>query len=126
MTMTRAAFGALTLLAAAGCGLVSGPQEETTFTEISGTLIDGVEVECRDIEPEDCEQAVSAIVNGVPHGEGVEAIQIGPLEERVAVTPIPPWAASARAVMVDGFVYELVIIQEVRPGPMEVRFAPET
>jgi hypothetical protein len=29
-------------------------------------------------------------------------------------------------VAVCGFVYELVIIQEVRPGPMEVRFAPES
>lgn len=123
--MTRAAIGALALLAAAGCGVVTGPQEETTFTEIGGTLIDGVEVECRDIDADDCEQAVSAIVNGVPHGEGVERIEIGPLEERLAVTPTPAWAASASAVMVDGFVYELVIIQEVRPGPMEVTFAPE-
>jgi hypothetical protein len=121
--MTRAALGALALLVA-GCGLVAGPQQ-TTFTEISATLIDGVEVECRDVEPDDCEQAVSAIVNGVPHGEGVESIEIGPLEAPLEVTPTPAWAASARAVMVDRFVYELVITQEVRPGPMEVTFAPE-
>ena len=122
--MTRVA-AALTLLVATGCGLVTGPQEETTFTEIGGTLIDGVEVECRDVDAEDCDQAVSAIVNGVPHGEGVEMIEIGPLEARLEVTPPPAWAASARAVMVDGFVYELVVTQAVRPGPMEVTFAPE-
>lgn len=109
----------------AGCGMTSGTLEATTFDEVRGTLIDGVEVECRQITEDDCDQAVSAIVNGVPYGHNVVSVEIGPLEERLQVTPEPPWSASARAVMNDGFVYELVIVQERRPGPMEVSFAPD-
>ena len=120
------AWTALAALAAlAGCGMANGPVEATTFDQVRATLIDGVEVECRGITVDDCDQAVSAVVNGVPYGHNVVAVEIGPLEERLAITPEPPWAASARAEMVDGFVYELVIVQEVRPGPMEISFAPD-
>ena len=132
--LTVGAVASMLLLA--GCGLLGG--------EMSTPVIEGrpagpvgpappepggaaptVEVQCDEITQDDCEQAVSAIVNGLPYGYGVVQIEIGPLEERLQITPEPAWSASARAVMSDGFVYDLVIFQEVRPGPMEINFAPE-
>ena len=117
--------------ALAGCALLQGE----TSTPIVGDaeLVDppqgvpddaNIAVQCNEITQEDCEQAVSAIVNGLPTDDVIK-IELGPLEERLAITPEPAWSASARAVMSDGFEYELVIYQEVRPGPMEINFAPE-
>jgi hypothetical protein len=122
--MRRRALLAL-LFATGGCGGVESPPNATAADDVRATLVDGVEVECREITADDCDQAVSAIVNGVPYGENVVAVQIGPLEEPLDVTPAPPWAASARAAMVDGFVYELVIVQDARPGPMVISFAQD-
>lgn len=124
------------LLLLAGCGLLGG-EMSTPVTEARpavpvgpappepGVAAPTVEVQCEEITQEDCEQAASAIINGLPNGSGVVQIEIGPLEERLEITPVPAWSASARAVMSDGFEYDLVIYQEVRPGPMEINFAPE-
>ena len=113
------------LLFLAGCAGAESRPNATAADDVRATLIDGVEVECRQVSVDDCDQAVSAVVNGVPYGHNVVAVEIGPLDERLQVTPQPPWAASARAEMADGFVYELVIVQEMRPGPMEISFAPD-
>ncbi len=113
------------LLVVSGCGGGAASPSASATPDVRATLFDGVEVECREITDDDCDQAVSAVVNGVPYGNNVVSVEIGPLEERLAVTPQPPWAASARAEMVDGFVYELVIVQDVRPGPMVISFAPD-
>ena len=123
---------AATLLA--GCGLLGGEVSTPVVTQPRPAVqapangADGptVDVRCEEITQDDCEQAVSAIVNGLPNGDDVVEIEIGPLEEQIAITPVPAWSASARAVMSDGFEYELVIFQEVRPGPMEINFAPDS
>lgn len=107
------------------CGYFGGETERTEFTEVSGTLVDGVEVECRDVERELCEQAVSAIVHGLPAGDTTEHIELAPLDRELTITPEPEWAASAQVRMADGFVYDLVLVQEVQPGPIEVNFAPD-
>ena len=127
-------FVAPTVLAlVAGCGFLGGelstpvtrprPALQAPVPTSGGPTVD---VQCDEITREDCEQAVSAIVNGLPNGDQVVQIEIGPLEEQLAITPEPAWSASARALMSDGFEYELVIFQEVRPGPMEINFAPDS
>jgi hypothetical protein len=133
----RALIGSATLLIAlplAACGVLGGSETATPLIdpnagriepEFPDENIDSIDVACREISEDDCDQAVSAIVNGLPGGGEVVEIEIGPLQEQVAITPQPEWSASARAVMSDGFEYHLVIYQHVRPGPMEINFAPE-
>jgi hypothetical protein len=133
----RALIGSVALLVAlplAGCGVLGGGESATPLIDPdAGRIepqfpdenIESLDVECREISDDDCDQAISAIVNGLPNGGEVVEVEIRPLEDQIAITPQPEWSASARALMSDGFEYDLVIYQHVRPGPMEINFAPE-
>jgi hypothetical protein len=110
------------------CGGFGGAPESAVFGEVGESLpaaSSNVEVDCAEESRDDCEQAVSAIVNGLPAGDEVTEIELRALDKPLAMTPAPPWSASATVTMENGFVYELVIIQEMRPGPMHIDFAPD-
>ncbi len=109
----------------AGCGLSRpGPIEATTFAEVGESLEGGVAMECGEGSDADCEQALEAIIEFLPESR-VVAVEIGPLEERFAVTPVPAWAASAQVQLADGSVVGLVVVQPEASGPMEVNFPPD-
>jgi hypothetical protein len=93
------------------CGGFGGAPESAVFGEVGESLpaaSSNVEVDCAE-----------------ESGDEVTEIELRALDKPLAMTPAPPWSASATVTMENGFVYELVIIQEMRPGPMHIDFAPD-